>query len=41
MQNYMQALEDAARDNGIDVPLTHNAPNMVSWYSKLDFREQF
>lgn len=27
---YMQALEDVARDNGIDVPLSHNAPNMVS-----------
>lgn len=27
---YMQALEDTARDNGIDVPLSHNAPNMVT-----------
>lgn len=30
VQNYMQELEDAARENDIDVPLTHNAPNMVS-----------
>jgi hypothetical protein len=26
----MQELEDVARANGIDIPLTHNAPNMVS-----------
>jgi beta-galactosidase GanA len=30
VQEYMQLLEDTARDNGINVPLTHNAPNMVS-----------
>lgn len=31
--NYMQALEDMARANGIDVPLIHNDPNMrtKSW----------
>lgn len=28
-QQYMQELEDVARENGIDVPLTHNLPNMV------------
>lgn len=27
---YMQILYDNARENKIDVPLTHNAPNMVS-----------
>jgi hypothetical protein len=27
--DYMQDLEDEARANGIDIPLTHNAPNMV------------
>jgi len=30
VQEYMQLLEENARENGIDVPLTHNAPNMVS-----------
>lgn len=35
----MQALEDAARENGIDVPLTHNAPNMVC--NKLVFSYAF
>ena len=29
-QQYMALLEANARKNGIDVPLTHNAPNMVS-----------
>lgn len=30
---YMQALEDTARENGIDVPLIHNDPNLntKSW----------
>lgn len=28
--NYMQLLQDSARDAGIDVPLFHNAPNTVS-----------
>jgi beta-galactosidase GanA len=30
---YMQALEDSARANGIDIPLIHNDPNMntKSW----------
>lgn len=27
--NYMQLLQDTARDAGIDVPLFHNAPNTV------------
>ncbi len=37
VDNYMQLLEDAARANGINVPLTYNAPNMVrtSWYRPL------
>ena len=29
-QQYMALLQENARDNGIDVPLTHNSPNMVS-----------
>lgn len=28
--NYMQLLQDAARDAGIDVPVFHNAPNTAS-----------
>lgn len=28
-QEYMELLKQNARENGIDVPLTHNAPNMV------------
>lgn len=28
-EEYMALLEETARDNGINVPLTHNAPNMV------------
>ena len=28
--NYMDLLKESARKNGIDVPLTANAPNMVS-----------
>lgn len=27
--NYMQLLQDKARDAGIDVPVFHNAPNLV------------
>lgn len=30
VQEYMHLMEENARENGIDVPLTHNAPNMVS-----------
>jgi beta-galactosidase GanA len=29
VEEYMALLEETARDNGINVPLTHNAPNMV------------
>lgn len=29
VQEYMELLANVSRDNGIDVPLTHNAPNMV------------
>ncbi|KFA49328.1 hypothetical protein S40293_04150 [Stachybotrys chartarum IBT 40293] len=35
--NYMQALQDSARDQGIDVPLSHNAPNMRGWSWSRDF----
>lgn len=34
---YMQLLEDAARANGIDVPLSHNNPNMRSYSWSKDF----
>ena len=27
--NYMQLLQESSRENGIDVPLSHNSPNMV------------
>ncbi|KAK6821046.1 family 35 glycosyl hydrolase [Apiospora arundinis] len=37
VQEYMQLLEDTARDNGIDVPLTHNAPNMNGYSWSKDF----
>lgn len=30
VQEYMELLGQTARENGIDVPLTHNLPNMVS-----------
>ncbi|KAH6645415.1 putative beta-galactosidase B [Truncatella angustata] len=36
-QEYMQLLEDTARDNGIDVPLTHNLPNMNGYSWSQDF----
>ncbi len=29
VQEYMELLEQNARENGIDIPLTYNAPNMV------------
>lgn len=38
--NYMQALEDSARDSGIDVPLSHNAPNMNGYSWSKDFSNQ-
>lgn len=37
--NYMQLLEDSARDNGIDVPLAHNAPNMNGYSWSKDFSD--
>ncbi|KAI1856434.1 hypothetical protein JX265_011681 [Neoarthrinium moseri] len=36
-QQYMQLLSDVARDNGIDVPLTHNLPNMNGYSWSKDF----
>lgn len=35
--NYMQLLQDKAREAGIDVPLTHNDPNMKSFSWSKDF----
>ncbi|KAF4121682.1 Beta-galactosidase, domain 2 [Geosmithia morbida] len=35
--DYMQLLEDSARNNGIDVPLSHNNPNMNSYSWSEDF----
>ncbi|KAI8222604.1 putative beta-galactosidase B [Colletotrichum sp. SAR 10_86] len=35
--NYMQLLQDSARENGIDVPLSHNAPNMRGYSWSKDF----
>ncbi|KAK7428226.1 hypothetical protein QQZ08_005292 [Neonectria magnoliae] len=35
--NYMQLLQDSARDSGIDVPLAHNAPNMRGYSWSKDF----
>ncbi|ORY67007.1 putative beta-galactosidase B [Pseudomassariella vexata] len=37
VQEYMELLEQNARDNGIDVPLTHNAPNMNGYSWSKDF----
>lgn len=34
---YMALLEQSARDNGIDVPLTHNDPNMNAYSWSKDF----
>jgi beta-galactosidase GanA len=34
---YMQALEDSARANGIDIPLIHNDPNMNTKSWSKDF----
>lgn len=34
IDGYMQELEDVARASGIDVPLTHNAPNMVRSHNR-------
>ncbi|KAF5012277.1 hypothetical protein FDECE_1658 [Fusarium decemcellulare] len=35
--NYMQLLQDAARDAGIDVPVFHNAPNTRTFAWSNDF----
>ncbi|KAK8104323.1 uncharacterized protein PG998_011356 [Apiospora kogelbergensis] len=37
VQEYMQLLEETARESGIDVPLTHNAPNMNGYSWSKDF----
>lgn len=37
VDNYMQLLQDSARASGIDVPLTHNDPNMNSFSWSKDF----
>jgi len=37
IQTYMQDLYDNARKEGIDVPLTHNAPNMFGYSWSRDF----
>jgi hypothetical protein len=37
---YMQLLEDSARENGIDVPLAHNAPNMNGYSWSKDFSDE-
>lgn len=37
VDNYMALLEASARENGIDVPLTHNDPNMNSYSWSKDF----
>ena len=37
--NYMQLLQDSARENGIDVPLSHNAPNMNGFSWSKDFSD--
>lgn len=34
---YMELLETSARENGIDVPLTHNDPNMNAYSWSKDF----
>ncbi|KAI1631591.1 beta-galactosidase B [Biscogniauxia mediterranea] len=37
VQEYMALLEKTARDNGINVPLSHNAPNMNGYSWSKDF----
>ncbi|KAI0108986.1 glycoside hydrolase family 35 protein [Nemania sp. FL0031] len=39
VQEYMALLEQAARDNGIDVPLTQNSPNMNDFSWSHDFSD--
>ncbi|KAB5543083.1 family 35 glycosyl hydrolase [Coniochaeta sp. 2T2.1] len=38
--DYMQDLEDVARASGIDIPLTHNAPNMFGYSWSKDFSNE-
>jgi hypothetical protein len=38
--NYMQMLQDSARENGIDIPLAHNAPNMFGYSWSKDFSNE-
>ncbi|KAI1363862.1 glycoside hydrolase superfamily [Xylaria arbuscula] len=38
-QEYMELLKQNARENGIDVPLTHNAPNMNGYSWSTDFSD--
>ncbi|KAM7208335.1 family 35 glycosyl hydrolase [Naviculisporaceae sp. PSN 640] len=35
--NYMQLLQETSRENGIDVPLSHNSPNMFGFSWSKDF----
>ncbi|KAK7914118.1 hypothetical protein PG985_011821 [Apiospora marii] len=37
VQEYMELLGETARENGIDVPLTHNLPNMNGYSWSRDF----
>ncbi|KAI0528338.1 beta-galactosidase, domain 2-domain-containing protein [Xylaria digitata] len=39
VQEYMELLQETARENGIDVPLTHNAPNMFGYSWSKDFSD--
>ncbi|KAJ8121467.1 hypothetical protein ONZ43_g2084 [Nemania bipapillata] len=39
VQEYMALLEDAARENGINVPLTQNSPNMNDFSWSKDFSD--
>ncbi|KAF2970435.1 hypothetical protein GQX73_g3105 [Xylaria multiplex] len=39
VQEYMELLQETARENGIDVPLTHNAPNMFGYSWSNDFSD--
>ncbi|TGJ88269.1 hypothetical protein E0Z10_g441 [Xylaria hypoxylon] len=38
-QEYMELLQETARGNGINVPLTHNAPNMFGYSWSHDFSD--
>ncbi|KAI0400807.1 glycoside hydrolase superfamily [Xylaria palmicola] len=39
VQEYMELLEKNARENGIDVPLTHNSPNLNDYSWSHDFSD--